>query len=135
MKHLLLNLAVTFSIINTGNSISCYQCDGHQRVCNKNALKLNHGSLRVCGGNTDRCMRVWQKTDDYDPIVHNGCSNERLCDKLEKACDKLKKEGYECAVACCHESACNLASLGVFFSPYLFIVCIVVGVIQTITFT
>ncbi|XP_078349877.1 uncharacterized protein LOC144634714 isoform X1 [Oculina patagonica] len=136
MKRLLLNLVVIFSIINAGSSISCYNCEGLESVCNKNALILHHDRyLRVCGGNTDRCMRVWQKTDDYEPYVQNICSNERLCDKLEKACKQLEKEGYECAVACCHGEACHLASLDVFFSPYLFIVCIVVGVIQTLQFT
>ncbi|XP_078349878.1 uncharacterized protein LOC144634714 isoform X2 [Oculina patagonica] len=103
MKRLLLNLVVIFSIINAGSSISCYNCEGLESVCNKNALILHHDRyLRVCGGNTDRCMRVWQKTDDYEPYVQNICSNERLCDKLEKACKQLEKEGYECAVACCH---------------------------------
>lgn len=121
----------------TGNCISCYNCLSHESVCNKNTLSLNQRKyLRVCQGDTDRCMRVWQKSDNYYPIVQNGCSNERLCDKLEKACDKMKEEGIEkCAVACCHEDACNLANLGVCFSPYLFIVCIVVGVIQTLNFT
>ena len=68
--------------------------------------------------------------------MQNMCANERLCDKMEKLCDKLeKKEGYECAVSCCHDDACNSADSGVNFSLLLVILCIAVGVIEVLNFT
>ena len=91
--------------------------------------------MHVCQGETDRCMRVWQVVDKYESIVQMTCSNERLCDKLEKACKKLKDEGYKCAVGCCHDDACNVADPRKYLSVYLFIVCIVFGVIQSINYT
>ena len=119
-----------------GRSIRCYNCEGRESACDKALLLLNQGkALRVCQGETDRCMRVWRKVNKYEAIVQNSCSNERLCDKLEKACERLNKEGYKCAVACCHDDACNVAEPGKYFSPYLLIVCITIGVIRSLNFT
>lgn len=91
--------------------------------------------LKDCQGDRDRCMRIWQITDDDTRLVQNLCANERLCDKMEKLCDKLKKsKDYKCAVSCCHDDACNSADTGMNFSLYLVILCIAVGVIEALNF-
>lgn len=116
----------------TGSSIKCYSCHGlAEDSCSKSTLRLNHDKyIRACKGGLDRCMRVWQKINDLPAFVQNLCTNERLCDKTEKACDKLKDEGYKCAVSCCHDNACNSADFGVWFNPYMVIMCIAVCLIQ-----
>ena len=83
-------------------------------------------------------MRIWQKINDHTKLVQSVCADERLCDEMEKVCDEEKialKDSYDCIVSCCHDDACNSADTGGNFSLYLVILCITVGVTETLYFT
>lgn len=104
-------------------SLKCYICKGGGDTCSKDNLEKNKAKYaKTCTGDTNQCVRLWEKKDDKTTIA-NSCANDAGCTLVKDLCDEAD---HKCAVGCCKSDLCN-ASSPVLFSVFLMTVCFALG--------
>ena len=95
--------------------MKCYFCSPYEAIaeqksfspeqCEKNQTEV------TCFPNLDKCIKAHQskKMKDGNTMEHElrGCSNEQLCDQLQKRLEHAEMFGWDFQLACCNLELCN----------------------------